>query len=143
MIEAMRRAAIVGSLFSLLACREAPPRGPSRTVATHPHAADRYARLLRRQLTDSNLVAVQEQLSCEAARLAEALGPEEATLRIIGVEDSTYRTPADRAARARVDEIISGRSYEVYGASCDSLNAVADREDPIVKVPPTADTTHP
>ena len=122
----------------LIACSEPPPQGPPRTLATYPHAADRYARLLQRQLTDSNPIEVQQELSCEAGRLVDVLGGDEMRLRITGVEDSVYRTPAARAARARVEEIVSGRSYEVGGALCDSLNAIADREDPIVKVAPSA-----
>jgi hypothetical protein len=134
---------VMGLLLCLAACGEPLPKGPARTLTTYPDAADRYARLKRRQLSDSNPVAIQEQVMCEIARMGRALGPDEVQLRIAGVEDSLYRTPADRAARARVDAIVSGRSYEVSGPLCDSLNAIADREDPIVKATPNAAAPRP
>ncbi len=140
MTRRVRHLVLLGLL--LTACGEPRPKGPSHTLTTYPHAADRYARLLRRQLSDSNPIALQQQLSCEAARLIDSLGPDEMQLRVAGVEDSVYRTPAARAARTRVDQVISGRSYEVGGPVCDSLNAIADREDPIVKVEPKATTGH-
>jgi len=127
---------LLGVLALLAACAEPPPKGPSRTLATYPHAADRYARLLRRQLTAPHPIDVQQEITCEMGRLADSLGGDEMQLRIAGVQDSIYRTPAARAARARVEKLIWGRSYEVNGPLCDSLNAIADREDPIVRVNP-------
>lgn len=128
------RIVTAGLIVALGACPSPGPKGPSKTLATYPHAADRYARLLRRQLTSTNPIAFQDSLSCEASRLVDSLGPDEMRLRLQAVEDSTYRSSADSQARVRVDGAVSGRSYEASGAFCDSVNAIADREDPIVRV---------
>ncbi len=130
---------------ALAACSEPLPKGPAKSVKSYPNAADRYARLLRRQLSDSDPVDLQQELSCEQWRLSQALGVDDALLRVAAVRDTVLAAPDARAAHARVQRMVAGRSYEVGGALCDSLNVIADREDPIVKVDttrPRRDSTH-
>ncbi len=124
---------------AFVACAEPLPKGPAKTLKTYPHAADRYARLLRRQLMDPDPEEVQQELACEDWRLSRVLGVDESTLRVVGVRDTVLATVSARAAHVRVQRMVAGRSYEMGGALCDSLNAIADREDLIVKV----DTTKP
>ncbi|HVA57077.1 MAG: hypothetical protein WBQ26_02910 [Gemmatimonadaceae bacterium] len=129
------RTLVVAAL--LLGCAEPPPRGTPTTLRTFPHAADRYARLLRQQLTDSNPLDLEQQLTCETVRMERALGSREAVLRIEGVHDSIYAKPEAQAQRQRIRAARAGHSFEFGGPLCDSLNAIADREDPIVKVDTT------
>lgn len=124
---------VVGLAALAVACAEPRPKGLARTVASQPHAADRYARILERQLTDSNAQALEQERVCEFARMSVALGVDEAELRAYGVEDTVYRTPDARARHAKVRTAVSGRSYETSGPVCDSLNAIADREAPLAK----------
>lgn len=131
--------ALAAVCMGVAACSSDPlPKGPAKTLKSYPHAADRYARLLRRQLMDPDPVEVEQELSCEQVRMIGALGGDEATLRVVRVEDSVWATAAGRAARPRVLRMVSGQSYQVSGPLCDSLNTIANREDPIVP----ADTSH-
>ncbi len=117
-----------------MACGDAPPQ-PSQTLTTHPRTADRYARLLRRQLVEADVVALKQAMSCETSRLSNALGFAEATARLYAVVASVHRG-VDRAKLTRIDQALGMRSYEVGGPLCDSLNAISDREDPIAPVDP-------
>lgn len=139
--RAARAAVLIAAFVGQVACGEPPPpEGPSTSLMTHPRAADRLARLLRQQLTDSDPVAVQRLIQCESTRLGEALvrdvgdpaGLDEFLRRSAGVRDSIYRTPADRERYERVEDQLGGRTYESIGPFCDSVHAIADREDPIV-----------
>ena len=128
----------------LVGCAAPPPKGTPTTLKTYPHATDRLTRLLARQLTDSDPLGVQQLVICEEARLADALGTDEAMLRARRVHDSVYASPAGKAAWQRIRSALSGHSVEFMGPLCDSLNVIADREDPIVKVDtakPPGDTT--
>lgn len=136
--------ALAALCMGVTACPDQLPKGPPQSLAAYPHIADRYARLLRQQLTDSNPTEIQQELSCEGARMGRVLGIDEELRRIMGVQDSIYANPPDQRAHARVEQAVSGRSYEGRGPTCDSLNAIADREDPIVKSktsPPPRDST--
>ena len=79
-----------------------------------------------------------QRLLCESARLARALGATEATRRTAAVYDTVVRTPADRAAARRAGAAASGRAYAISGEVCDSLRAIADREDG--PIPPAPDS---
>jgi hypothetical protein len=52
------------------------------------------------------------------------------------IEDSILKTPALRARADSVDARLGGPdgNYETSGPLCDSLNAIANREDPIAPV---------
>ncbi len=126
-----RQLVLVGFGF-LMACGDPPPQ-PSRTLTTHPRAADRYARLLQRQLVESDVVALGQAMTCEISRLAGVLGSEEAKARVYAVVDSVHRG-VDREKLKRIDQALGGRSYG--GEECDSLNAISDREEPIAPVDP-------
>ena len=58
---------------AFVACAEPLPKGPAKTLKTYPHAADRYARLLRRQLMDPDPEEVQQELACEDWRLSRVV----------------------------------------------------------------------
>jgi hypothetical protein len=113
-------------------CGESDPPRTGPSDATHPRAADRYTRLIREYLVTKDPASVRQQFSCEVSRLADALGLEEGLRRVHWAEDSVVRSPDASAAFKRADAIAALQSYQVGGALCDSLNAIADREDPIV-----------
>lgn len=125
--------ALLGALIAL-GCADPPPKGPALTLSTHPHVADRYARLLLRELVDSNPIAVRGEVLCEQLRLYDALGNDEGQLRMLGVEDSIYRAPSNRARFDKLEQLYQGRAFEAMGPRCDSLTKVADRVDPIAPV---------
>ena len=65
------------------------------------------------------------------------LTPKDA-LRLRGTDDSIYRAPANRARRKQLDSLFQGKPFKGGGALCDSLHAIADREDPIAPVADSA-----
>lgn len=132
-ISLVRVSTLLGAVVSL-ACAQPSPKGPALTLATHPRAADRYARLLMRELVDSNPLAVRREVVCEEQRLYDALGGVEGQLRILGVEDSVYRAPANRARFAQIEPQFKGNNFETGGPLCDSLRTISDRIDPIAQV---------
>src|SRR5688572_2633045 len=64
------------ALILLAACRDVPQpvEGMPATLATHPRAMDRLARLMREQFAAADPVAVEQLIRCESARLEAALG---------------------------------------------------------------------
>lgn len=52
---------------------------------------------------------------------------------MLGVRDSTARLRVDARRRNEVDSLLGTSDYAVDGPVCDSLNAIAGREDPIRK----------
>jgi hypothetical protein len=91
---------------------------------------------MQRELTDTNPVPTAQLISCEIARLGDAFGSDEMQRRMYSAEDSILKTPALRARADSVDAKLGGPdgSYEIAGPLCDSLNAIANREDPIAPV---------
>jgi hypothetical protein len=130
----------LATLCAVAGCGDAPHRGRSTTTTTQPHAADRYARLLREQLTATDPVAIEQQLTCEARRIGQAFGAAESRVRLHVVEDSVLRTLEERALHRRVRTLVAGRSYETDGSLCDSLNATADQELPLIPTTPSFDS---
>ncbi len=128
------RLPLVLATVAALGCAPPPPKGPAHTVASHPRALDRYARLLRRELADSDPIAVHQEMACEQSRLFDALGGEEMVIRANSVEDSIFPTQVARIQRDMIRNRLAGRSFETGGALCDSLRRIADREDPIAPV---------
>ena len=120
---------------AFVACAEPLPQGPAKTLKTYPHAADRYARLLRRQLIDPDPVEVQQELACEDWRLSRVLGVDESTLRVVGVRDTVLATVSARAAHVRVQRMVAGRSYEMGGRS-----AIHSTPSPIARIPSSRST---
>lgn len=115
--------------------RAQPPRRDSaaaRAARLYPHATDRLDRLLRRQLTDPDPLSVQQMISCEEIRVAKVLGEDEGVRRIDIVLKTADTSEADFAARQRVQRALVGHATSYGGRACDSLNAIADREDPLV-----------
>jgi hypothetical protein len=125
---------IAAGALLLAACQ--PPRStvPSQSVGTHPRAFDRYARLLQRQLADTNPLPTAQLIACELNRLGSVFGSDELRSRMYPVEDSVWATPALRARADSIDAKLGGHSFEGSGPLCDSLNAIANREDPIALV---------
>jgi hypothetical protein len=123
----------IGTLLTAVLASCSPPRptDPPRTLASHPRAFDRYARLLQRELVDTNPVATGQLIACEINRLGFVFGSDEVRRRMYPVEDSVWATPALRARADSIDVKLGGHSYEGVGPLCDSLNAIANREDPI------------
>ena len=119
--------------FALIDCR-----GSSTTVSNQPHAADRYARLLRRQLTDGDPMAVHREISCEVGRIAAMFGGDETKRRLTPVRDSIVRS--DRRRDYQIDSILAGHTFEVSGPLCDSLNAIANREAPLKPISTSMDS---
>jgi len=117
-------------------------RGSSTTVSDQPHATDRYARLLRRQLTDSDPLAVEREITCEVGRIAAAFGGDEAKRRLRPVDDSIVRSAHDRHRYYEIDSMRAFRSFEIGGPLCDSLNAIADREVPVKPISTSMDSLH-
>ena len=119
--------------------REAPPARGGQPYAGGevPPGADRYARLVREFLTAPDPPAVHQRLTCELWRMAQVLETNEAISRAAWAKAAVVRTRADSAAYERADAASGMRAYQVSGPLCDSLNAVADREDgPIAAAPP-------
>ncbi|HKV52982.1 MAG TPA: hypothetical protein VJO52_17425 [Gemmatimonadaceae bacterium] len=132
-------AAVGGIVWSVAsgACYRPAPDARQETpasVARYPHAADRFARLMRRQLSDVDPVLTEQQIICEGERIAITLGDAEASLRIRTALDTAYRTARDSSAFARVERLLGGHSFGTGDHVCDSLIAAADREDPIVPI---------
>jgi hypothetical protein len=146
---AARAAVVLAIVIAQAGCKPPPPKGPATSLQMHPRAADRLARLLRQQLADSDPVAQQRLIQCESTRLAEALvrdlgdpaGLDEFLRRSQGVRDSIYRTQEARERYRHIDAQLGGRTYESVGPFCDSVNAIADREDPIVAITSLGDST--
>jgi hypothetical protein len=128
--EMTRRLRVLILTFALAACRES-----STTVSNQPHAADHYARLLRRQLTDSDPKAVQQAITCEMGRIDWAFGGDESRRRLKPVRDSVFRRVEDRRRFNEIDSMLAGQTFEVNGTLCDSLNALANREVPLTPIP--------
>jgi hypothetical protein len=122
---------------AVVACDNTPRPQPT-TLATQPHAADYYSKLLQQQLIDPDPVAIQQKLVCEAGRLSAALGPTEAALRMRGVGDSVVQTPAEQGNQKRVADRVGLFQYQMSGPVCDSLNAIAAREVPLPAGPAAA-----
>jgi len=84
-IQAVRVLLLLMPLFAPGACKR-PARDASRTnprsVEQYPHAVDRFMRLVRKQLSDSDPVSVEQQMMCESERVSRALGAAEAEVRI-------------------------------------------------------------
>ena len=129
-----RRSCLLVAVLSAIACAPPQPKGPARTVASHPRALDRYARLLRGELADTNTRSVHQEMACEQQRLFDALGGEEMVIRTNSVEDSIFPTRADRLKRDAIRNRLAGTSFQLDGPVCDSLRRIADREDPIALV---------
>lgn len=129
------RTVLLGSLacVAVAGCEEPPPGGPQRSLKSHPKAFDRMMRLRKRELFDTNVVATHQAIVCETGRLIRVFGDREFTRRMVAVKDSIARLPVDARRRNEVDSLIVMESYGIDGAVCDSLNAIADREDPIRK----------
>lgn len=107
---------------------------PPQSVKKYPHAADRFVRLMRRQLSDVDPVRTEQEAVCETERMALALGDKEAARRVRTALDTTYTTARDSLAFGRVDRALAGHSFGTGDHVCDSLIAAADREEPIVPV---------
>jgi hypothetical protein len=120
--------------FALADCR-----GSSTTVSDQPHATDRYARLLRRQLTDSDPMMVHRAISCEVGRIAAIFGGAETKRRLKPVRDSIVRS--NRRRDYQIDSILASHTFEVSGPLCDSLNAIADREVPLKPISTSMDSS--
>ncbi len=134
MLPFIRAVAVLAFLAEFSACDPASSRTPATSLRTYPHALDRYARILRGQLVDPEPVKVEQELACEGSRISDLLGVDEATRRMKGVRDSVLANPRDRAAHERVLRLLSDQVIQYSGPLCDSLNAIADREDPIVRI---------
>lgn len=148
--RSLRDLAVVVVMLTALGCAPPPPKGPPKTLTTHPRALDRYARLRMRELVDSDPVAVHRLASCEADRILDAFGGKEGRLRMMGVDDSVHGTPAARARFDAVEQQFFGKGFEGSGPFCEPLKAIANREDPIAPVDnaitkwrPQTLTTHP
>jgi hypothetical protein len=125
----------------ILAFAFAGCRGSSTTVSDQPHATDRYARLLRRQLADSDPMAIQRELACEVGRIASAFGGDESKRRLRPVRDSIARSARDRQRYYEIDSMLASRFFEVGGRLCDSLNAMANREVPLKPISTSMDSS--
>jgi hypothetical protein len=134
--------------FTIAAC-DTTPRAKSTTLESQPHAADYYAKLYQRQLTEADPVPTQQALTCEVGRLERALGQAEAAIRVRGANDTIVLTPAEQKNSQRVAGLVGNRQYWADGPVCDALNKVADREVPLTRTaaaatpgtpPPTAST---
>ncbi len=129
----LRRALLV-CILAPIGCADPLPEGPPKTLATHPRAFDRYTRLKLQELTVADPVAVHRELTCEMDRLFTAFERTEGLLRMKTADDSVYGTPAARAKFDTVQKQFYGKGFEVGGPLCDSLQAIANREDPIAPV---------
>jgi hypothetical protein len=119
----------------LVAACESRAVGPSLTAKSQPRAADRYARLQAELLTTSEPLRVQQEMSCEGARIVRAFGYNEGRLRLQGVEDSILRDSKARERQRAVSQVLAGNSFSVSGPTCDSLDAAAAREVPLLSLP--------
>jgi len=105
-------------------------------VTTHPRAADGYVLRFREFLVAENPSLAKQLLVCERTRISRALGSLESSRRIADAEDSIVRSAAARAALERADAATARGMFQVAGTLCDSLNAIADREEgPILQAP--------
>lgn len=104
------------------------------SVARYPHAADRFVRLVRAQLTAPDAVAAEQAIMCEGERMSRALGDAEAFERIRSALDTAYGGASDSAALRRVSRALAGHALGTGNHVCDSLIAAADRAGPIVPV---------
>ena len=59
------------------ACRDAPP-SPARptTLASHPHAMERLARLMRAEYAAPDPAPLEQEIACESDRVRRVLGPD-------------------------------------------------------------------
>lgn len=105
-----------------------------RSVAKFPRAADRFIRLVRRQLTDVDPARTEQEVVCETDRMGIALGYKEAALRVRTALDTAYLTARDSIALGRVQRLLGGQAFGDGDHVCDSLIAAADREDPIIPI---------
>lgn len=153
--RAIRSAVIAIALSAMLGAHTAcydhsriVPREPAASAATDPHATDRFARLVHRQLTDPDPVAIEQELLCESVRLEHTLGGREAELRIREVYDTAYRTAADSAALARVQAALAGHDLGTGGTSCAASDSAAAMREEIRRTTPSRtsippDPSHP
>lgn len=122
------------TLVALVACSSyTPPYRSKRpaSMAAYPHATDHLIALVRAQLTAPDPASIEQQVACETVRLENALGGEEALLRIRGVLDTAYRTRADSDALQQLPNKLAGEEYGSGGTECDSLIAAWDSVAPI------------
>ena len=127
----LRHRALLVGVLAAFGCARPPPEGPPKTLAAHPRALDRYARLRLRELVDADPVAVHREVECEVDRILDAFGATEGQLRVMSADDSIYRRPASRARFDTVEAQLVGKGFAGSGPLCDSLKAIANREDPI------------
>ena len=83
-----------------------------KSDAIDPHHGDSLARLLRRQLSADDPVAIQTAIGCEMVRLNDLLGAEEADKVIRRVRDTIY-SANDRVARERMNAKLGPREYDI------------------------------
>ncbi|MDB4885200.1 MAG: hypothetical protein JWN79_638 [Gemmatimonadetes bacterium] len=118
-------------VLALAACREAPPL-PARptTLATHPHAMDRLARLMREEFRVADPAPVEQRIRCENARVARALGADFRT-RLLWLQDSLRREFSSEQFNQLGQQLAHSASASGYDPMCRSFDAEAEREAPL------------
>jgi hypothetical protein len=136
-VQAFRILLILVPLLASGACQRPAhdaARASPQSLEQYPHAVDRFMQLVRKQLSDSDPVSVEQQMMCESERVSRALGAAEAEARILTALDTAYMHRDDSVALQRIGRAMAGRVLGTGDHVCDSLIAAADRTDPIVPV---------
>jgi len=124
------------AIGAMTACREAPPL-PARatTLASHPHAMERLARLMRAEVTAPDPVPVERQIRCESRRVGLVLGSD-FRIRLQWLADS-LRTEFPSEAFDQLGQRL-GRSPvpDADAASCRAIDAEAEAEVPLTAPSP-------
>ena len=124
------------ALVVIPACREAPPLpARPRTLASHPHAMERLARLMRAEFTAADPLPLERQIRCESRRVEPVLG-RDFRVRLQRLTDS-LRTEFPSDAFNQLGERL-GRSPvpTADAASCRDIDADAAREVPLTAPSP-------
>lgn len=130
----MRPASLLCCLCLVLpttACREAPPL-PARptTLATHPHAMDRIARLMREEFTAADPAPIEQRIRCENARVERVLGADFRP-RLLRLQDSLRSEFSSQQFNELGQRLAHAPGESGYDPLCRSLEVEAETEAPL------------
>jgi hypothetical protein len=117
----------------LAGCREAPPL-PARptTLATHPHAMERLARLMREEFSAPDPALVEQRIRCENGRVSRALGADFRT-RLLWLQDSLRDEFSSEQFNQLGQKLAHSASASGYDPMCRNFDAEAEREAPVTE----------
>jgi hypothetical protein len=122
---------LLSALVAVPGCRETPPPlARPTTLAAHPRAMDRLARLMRDEFIASDPAPIEQRIRCEHVRVERALGTDFRT-RLRWLQDSLRREFSSEQHNQLGQRLAHLPGSAGYDPMCRAFDQEARREAPL------------